>query len=158
MSDRNTKRTMTPTRIMDTRFTTLKSRSVILIRSCVQGASPISIPLLSYLFRISLIVSHCAFTSSVATLYSERMNISLYSPLSRIFVRFFGIISFGNSGPRMESNPTTALLRPPASLHPQICSPAWSPACCPSGSDGWIHFELLFQLLICHDTGQVLRK
>ena len=56
---------------IETALTTLKSLSVIVIRSFVQGASPMSIPVSSYFFTISLIVVHCSLTSSDATLYSD---------------------------------------------------------------------------------------
>ena len=43
---------------MDTVLTTLKSWFVIVIKSFVQGASPISIAFLSYFFMIFSILSH----------------------------------------------------------------------------------------------------
>ena len=63
-----------PTKIapIDTILTVLKSSSVISIRSFVHGASPINMAEGSYFLMILLISSHCAFTSSEATAYSEQ--------------------------------------------------------------------------------------
>ena len=61
---------------MEMMLTTLKSRSVTVIRSLVQGASPMSMPFLSYFFNTALISSTCRLTSSDATLYRELTSMS----------------------------------------------------------------------------------
>ena len=53
--DLNTSAIMINMAIMETALTTLKSLSVIVIRSFVQGASPISIAEESYFFTISFV-------------------------------------------------------------------------------------------------------
>ena len=70
-TDFNTIAIIKKIKIMDTALTVLKSWSVIVIKSWVQGASPISIMDSSYPFIILRMASHCSFTSSVPVLYSD---------------------------------------------------------------------------------------
>ena len=74
-TDLNTSAIITKIAPIDTMLTVLKSSSVISIRSFVHGASPINMAEESYFLMILLISSHCAFTSSEATAYSEPTTI-----------------------------------------------------------------------------------
>ena len=94
---------------MDTALTTLKSLSVMVIRSLVQGASPISIPELSYFLMMEFRISHCSLTSSVATLYSDWTRINCQSPCLSFSVTSAGMKSLGTAGPRMLSKPRANL-------------------------------------------------
>ena len=106
--DLNTKKIMTKIATIDTALTRAKSSFVMLIRSLVHGASPISIPLVSYLSRISSSLSHCALTSSDATAYSELTMSSSYSSFCTTFKRSEGSISFGKPAPKIASRPIVA--------------------------------------------------
>ena len=53
--------------------------------------------------------SHCVFTSSLATLYSDMTNISFHSPLSSLDFKSCGIILCGIIGPTTDSRPSTVL-------------------------------------------------
>ena len=98
--------------------TTLKSLSVISIRSLVQGASPMSIPVLSYFFKMVFKVSICAFTSSVAVAYSELTKRSSQSSLFNTELILSGSISSGTRLPTTDSMPSTYLT-------PSTCSISW---------------------------------
>ena len=89
--------------------TTLKSWSVISIISLVQGASPMSIPFLSYFLSISLSLVICSFTSSVAVAYSEFITISFQLSLCKVDFASSGIISSGILLPTTDSSPNTNL-------------------------------------------------
>ena len=94
---------------IDIIFTTLKSWSVVSIISFIQGASPMSIPFLSYFFRIWPRLSISRLTSSLATLYSELIRSSCHlSPLSNDLTDL-GRISSGTFDPRTDSSPRTYL-------------------------------------------------
>ena len=69
--DLNTNSMIKNTAPIEIALTTLKSLSVICIKSFVHGASPISMASGSYVLIILFNVSHWALTSSDATLYSD---------------------------------------------------------------------------------------
>ena len=75
-SERVTSRMMTKIDRIEMALTTSKSWDVTSIRSLVQGASPISMPVESYFLRIAFRSSIWALTSSVAVPYSEEISIS----------------------------------------------------------------------------------
>ena len=102
---RSTSRMMRKIARIDTALTTLKSWSVVSIMSFMHGASPMSIPVGSYFFRMALSESIWAFTSSLATLYSELMSISFQFLLSSFSRAEAGIISSGIREPTTLSNP-----------------------------------------------------
>ena len=79
-----TKKMIRKTSAMEMAFTTVKSWPVVSIRSFMQGASPISMPPLSYFFRMPFSAVICSFTSSLAALYSETTSRSFQRSLSRI--------------------------------------------------------------------------
>ena len=89
--------------------TTLKSWSVISIISLVQGASPMSIPFLSYFLSILLSLVICSFTSSEAVAYSEFITISFQLSLCKVDFASSGIISSGILLPTTDSSPNTNL-------------------------------------------------
>ena len=91
-------------------FTTLKSLSVVSIMSFIQGASPISIPDLSYFLSIELSFVICSFTGSLATLYSELTSISFHLLLSSSDFMDWGSISLGTPEPISASSPSTYLI------------------------------------------------
>ena len=106
---------MTKIAMIEIAFTTLKSSSVVSIRSFVQGASPISIPVESYFFRISFSASIWALTSSDATLYSELARINFQLSLFSMSFTDFGSISSGTRAPTTDSMPSTYFM-------PSTCS------------------------------------
>ena len=104
---RSTSRMMRKIARIDTALTTLKSWSVVSIMSFMHGASPMSIPVGSYFFRMALSESIWAFTSSLATLYSELMSSSSHLSLLRIERTESGRISSGTPAPTTDSRPRT---------------------------------------------------
>ena len=95
---------------MDIIFTTLKSLSVVSIISFIQGASPISMPDLSYFLSMVFSFVICSFTGSLATLYSELTSISFHLLLSSKDFKDLGRISLGTPDPISESSPNTYLI------------------------------------------------
>ena len=91
---------------MEIALTTLKSLSVIVIRSFVHGASPINIAEWSWLLIILFNSVHCLFTSSVAALYSDCTKISCQSPCFNVSVSSDGTTSRGIEEPSRLSSPS----------------------------------------------------
>ena len=106
----STRAMITKIATIETAFTTLKSSSVVSIRSLVQGASPISMPLESYFFKIVFSSLIWAFTSSVAVLYSEFTRRSSQSSLFNTSFTDSGSISSGTRGPTTDSRPRAYLI------------------------------------------------
>ena len=106
---------------IETVLTTLKSSSVISIRSFVQGASPISIPAGSYFFKIAFSSAIWAFTSSLAVLYSEFTSKSSHLSLFSTLLMDCGIISSGTREPSTDSIPSAYLMPSTASISASIC-------------------------------------
>ena len=92
---------------MDTALTTWKSWPVVSIISFMQGASPISMPVSSYFFKMAFRLSSWSLTASLATLYSELMSSSSHWSFSSIERTESGRISSGTSGPTTLSSPST---------------------------------------------------
>jgi len=101
----STRAMITKIATIETVFTTLKSSSVVSIRSLVQGAS-----LESYFFKIVFSSLIWAFTSSVAVLYSEFTRRSSQSSLFNTSFTDSGSISSGTRGPTTDSRPRAYLI------------------------------------------------
>ena len=83
--------------------------------SFMQGASPISMPVSSYFFKMAFRLSSWSLTASLATLYSELISISFHWSSSSMERTESGRISFGTSGP-------TTLSRLSTYFTPSTCS------------------------------------
>ena len=108
-TERNTSRMMRKITPIETVLTLLKSRSVIWIRSRVAGASPISMLSCACRFAIASSCSHCAFTSSLAALYSDPMKSNCHRSSLVSSSSFAGTKSSGIALPFSVSSPSTHL-------------------------------------------------